>query len=955
LRARQLLEDAQHCPEEFRDFTWRLYRRDCQRDWATLGGGIGPLKDAVYSTQHRLVVSAGVDGCIRLWNVDTGEEVDRHFAHSDVVSSLDLSPDGKLAASASRDGTVRLWTIDVADGKPKLIEQRVLGGNYGAVMDAVFSPDGRTIATAGIDATARLWDATTGAELAALKRREQEADWTIHSLAFSPNGQYLAAGAENREVWVWSQGDPIAVRALPAVGMKSILRVAFAPHESTLAVGHQLGIGLWDWERPDQLALLPGHHGKDISGMQVLADGERLVTTGFDGCLRIWDIRSRAQTACFTGHKDRISSLDCSRTGNVATTASYDGTIKLWNLRTNPAEQSIAAGPGAVNAVAFAPGKRTFVTVGADGVRLWDAEQGIELGRFSGHTGPVEGALFSPNGSMLATAGSDGTVRLWDPQTFREVATLRRHDDRVGVLAFSPDGRKLASGGRDKLVWIWDVDSHKPLRKLTGHTDKIWALAFSPDGRQLLSGGRDGTLRFWNSETGNLEDLARDPEGQGIGSCLFSPDGRTLATATSRLSEVGEHLGTIYLWDAATRQIRQVLRGHTDEVFCVAFSPDGRTLASSSRDRVVRLWDACTGQERASLTGHKDWVYCVAFSDDGAYLASAGLDGEIKLWNGSELRLPEPTVEIDSPEILSFKTLVGHTEFIDELVIGANGRLLASASKDQTLRIWDLLTGECRHVIRSEESRFNSVRFDPDGKSILVWDKLGRVQRLDLESGIRRADVASAPGGAYGTLSGDGRLVAINRPTKNWQLGPLSLWDLETEQPRWEVSARVRGAPLFTRDDDLLVTSDVTNEHSGVIRFRSVANGKPVSELDRYWGQILGYCLTPDEKELVLVGSDPDRPIEVWRVDSKQRRLTLRGHTDVVKAAAISPDGRLLATGSGDQTIRLWALQSGEPLAVLRGHIGPVECVKFTPDGQTIVSAGNDHLIKLWAVPAVLQ
>jgi WD40 repeat protein len=731
--------------------------------------------------------------------------------------------------------------------------------------------------------------------------------------------------------------------------------MAFAPDESKLAVGHYFGIELWDWKNDESLAMLPGHHGKDISGMQVLADGERLATTGFDGCLRIWHIGSLAQLACFTGHGDRIGSLNCSRAGDVAATASYDGTIKLWSLNNHLEERTLSAGPGAVNLVAFAPGKRTFVSVGVEGVRAWDAEQGIELGRFSGHTGAVEGAVFSPDGSVLATAGSDGTVRLWDPQTFEELATLRRHGDRVGVLAFSPDGRKLASGGRDKVVWIWDVGAQKPLKKLAGHTDKIFALAFSPDGRQLLSAGRDGTLRFWNAETGELEHLVRDPEGHALGSCLFSPDGQTLVTATSRVSGEGEHLGTIHLWDVATRRLRQVLRGHTDEVFSVAFSPDGRTLASSSPDRVIRLWDARTGQERASLTGHKDWVYCIAFSSDGAYLASAALDGEIKLWNGSELKPPVPPVEVDSREVRSSKTLLGHTERIDDLDVDTDGRLLASAGKDQTLRIWDLSTGECRRAIRLEETRFNSIRFHPDGQSIVVWDKWGEVQRLDLESGLVRGRIASDRGGAYGALSRDGRFVVINRPHAGWRPAPLSLLDLAAEQPQWEISATTRGAPLFTSDGNLLVTSDVINEHTYTIRIRSVTNGKPVSELQRYWGQIRDYSLSPDDKELVVVGSDPDRPIDVWNIDSKERRLTLRGHTDVVSAADISPDGRILATGSFDQTIRLWALETGKPLTVLRGHIGFVQCVKFTPDGQTLVTAGEDHVIKLWAVPAILD
>ena len=159
---------------------------------------------------------------------------------------------------------------------------------------------------------------------------------------------------------------------------------------------------------------------------------------------------------------------------------------------------------------------------------------------------------FSPDGRLLATAGSDGTARLWDPATGEHLRTLTGHTDRVMGVAFSPDGRLLATGGDDGTARLWDPATGEHLRTLTGHTDAVRGVAFSPDGRLLATGGDDGTAR---------------------------------------------------LWDPATGEHRRTLTGHARQVLGVAFSPDGRLLATAGGDGTARLWDPATGEHRHTLTG----------------------------------------------------------------------------------------------------------------------------------------------------------------------------------------------------------------------------------------------------------------------------------------------------------------------------------------------------------------
>jgi WD40 repeat protein len=241
-----------------------------------------------------------------------------------------------------------------------------------------------------------------------------------------------------------------------------------------------------------------------------------------------------------------------------------------------------------------------------------------------GHEGPVESAVFSPDGRRILTASWDRTARLWDAGTGAPVQVLRGHKGAVQSAVFSPDGRRILTASWDRTAWLWDAETGAPGPVLRGHKGEVRSAVFSPDGRRVLTASPDGTARLWDAETGAPGPVLRGHEGP-VRSAVFSPDGRRILTASQD--------GTARLWDVETDASGPALRGHEGEVLSAVFSPDGRRILTASRDGTARVWDAETGAPGPVLRGHEDRVLTAVFSPDGRRILTASWDRTTRLWD----------------------------------------------------------------------------------------------------------------------------------------------------------------------------------------------------------------------------------------------------------------------------------------------------------------------------------
>ncbi|WP_365973093.1 AAA-like domain-containing protein [Moorena sp. SIO4G3] len=562
----------------------------------------------------------------------------------------------------------------------------------------------------------------------------------------------------------------------------------------------------------------------------------------------------------FRGHIDSVNSVSFSPDGKTLATASSDHTVRVWDLEGN----QLALFKGhirSVNSVSFSRDGKTIATASDDNtVRVWDLE-GNQLALLKGHQSSVNSVSFSRDGKTIATASDYRTVRVWDLEG-NQLALFKGHQSSVNSVSFSPDGKTIATASNDKTVRVWDLEGNE-LALFKGHQDRVWSVSFSPDGKTLATASNDNTVRVWDLE-GNQLALFKGHESS-VNSVSFSRDGKTLATASDD--------NTVRVWDLQGNQLA-LFKGHQDWVNSVSFSPNGKTLATASRDYTVRVWDLegkdflvlwlktwlelaelydislpylgiyrkagrAEGNELDWLRRHQGWANSVSFSRDGKTLAVASDDNTVRVW------------DLEGNQLALFK---GHQSSVYSVSFSPDGKTLATASYDQTVRVWDL-EGNQLALFKGHQSSVNSVSFSPNGKTLA-------------------------------TASDD---------------KTVRLWDLEGNQ-----------LALFK------------GHQSSVNSVSFSPNGK------------------------TLATASDDKTVRVWDLQGNQLAL-FQGHIDSVESVSFSPDGKTLATASDDKTVRVWDLQ-GNQLALFQGHIDSVESLSFSPDGKTLATASWDKTVRLWAV-----
>lgn len=554
-----------------------------------------------------------------------------------------------------------------------------------------------------------------------------------------------------------------------------LLALAFAPEG-----------GLWSVEEPGVLRhwnpgtgiQLAWHPLSDLETLWVFSPDARRLASGSDD-LTLWDVAS-GQVEAVLPQSSWVTALAFGGGGNRAATGHDNGLVRIWDLSEHRLLCEIPAHAKPVSALMFSPDSGRLASAGEDKlIRLWDAADGREVGRLEGHTDRIPALAWHPDGVRLISAGWDTTARVWDVRTCQPLILLNSHAAQVTALALNADGSLLACADSSHALHIWDAVAQRLRYVVRGHCGEVRCLAFSADGRCLASGGGDRVIHLWSEIEGQKW---RVEEGDPPGRTIFRPSlrGPHVASRTVRpcvaISPDGARLASVgggsnlLLWNTASaRGCNEGLAQPTGHsvLHTVAFSPDGRWLATGGADAHIHLWDASGGRKRASLEGPAPPITSLAFSPDSEVLASGGSQGtDVWLWNvdsGEPLLLIPDAADACAVEVLAFAPqgrllAVGGIDWLStsgldgaisvwdvtrsleiallsggttSVAFHPSGRLLASASLVQTVRLWDVADRRLVAELAGHEDAVTCVAYSPDGRllasgsddhSVRLWD-----------------------------------------------------------------------------------------------------------------------------------------------------------------------------------------------------------------------------------------
>jgi WD40 repeat protein len=582
---------------------------------------------------------------------------------------------------------------------------------------------------------------------------------------------------------------------------------------------------------------------------------------------------------------------------------------------------------GALNGVAYDPRQKLLATGGKFGVTLWNTATNTLQGHPFDTAHIVNAVAFSPDGTLLATAQSNGGVALFRAASHTTDGDLTTNGAPVTAVAFDPAGNEVAGVTLDGAVYVWNLKSHQSTHSSIGANASLFTVAFSPDGSRLAVGGQLVNATGVNGVVDVYTTSLRSPQtysdpGFKVNHLAFNPSSNLLAAADDN--------SQVVLLNVADLQSRGALH-LSSPVNAVSFNLSGSLVATGDAGGSVQLWNTSSLREIGPPMEDGSSVYSVTFSPDGQGLAAGGSAGNVLIWSATGRTAQSSTMSGPGQVQLS---------------ISSDGKLLATADTDGSIDVRSLVKGRSPGLLTTREP-LTSVAFAPHNATLLaIGEQSGSVALYDTSSNhssnhsTTLPDIDSSVNNA--AFSPDGESLAVGHDN-----GTVTLWNLRTRKAtaHFKVKNANTGGVVslaFNPDGSALAVSYVIDGDIEVFQPEAPRRpGRAVTANEGIWS----LAFSPDGT--TLAGGDNLGNVELFDTSDFRPSGTLPGGGSTIFALGITPNDTLATMDQGGD-LRLWDLATRQLLGASANTGSPGISLAFAPGGSTLATGDEDGSITLW-------
>jgi WD40 repeat protein/serine/threonine protein kinase len=683
----------------------------------------------------------------------------------------------------------------------------------------------------------------------------------------------------------------------------------------------------------------------DVNVTALSPSGRWWAAASQDGTIQLWDTQNPTDIQTLP-HNGAVTAIAFSSDDRYLVSASHDQTVQIMNL-SNPEATTTLTQDEPVQAIALASDSSYVVTIGLSTISVWTmAGEPIEQQSLPD---TVTTIALHPTQPQVAIALSNGAVLQWNWQTSDAPTAILQLDSTIHAIAYSPDGSRLATGSRDQTARLWNLTP-----ATAPNTEQSPAQTTEPPIEQPTA----------PSSTSPTEQQ-QWRHNHAVVQVAFSPDGQFLATATGSPLPLGnDHIAQVFSLETR-RAIAQV--SHQGSITDLKFGPDGMTLATSSFDRTARVWDI-EQSELISHIRHNEAVMQVEFGADGRSLATASLDNTAQLWelsgNPVLVALEQPgnvlaigfspdgqTVAVGTNNHLSLWTVDGALiqrwdidAPIHTIQVSSTGQI-GTVNQANALQIWS--PNRDRIVELRLDETVNAIAFSPDGNAIATASADNTARIWEVSSGLELAQLDHDSFVESVSFSPDGTLVAtasLDNTARVWdwqQTSPLEVARLEHDSFVESV--------IFSPDGTRLATASLDN----TARIWDWTNNNPELRRFQHTQDVQAIAFSPNGEQLAtLSGAGLLQPtlndrVQVWDINHNRVVLDLSDQA-LLNMAGFSADGQHIATTSRTQGIQIWHISTGEEVSRLNLAEGARRS-HFSPTDPLLGVLGTSNQVWLWS------